>query len=79
MRLDDGQLLVVISPQGSKGIVDDYALRWGIETLFGIFTPRGFCLESTHLTEPERLRKLFALLTLALWAVSTDGFISPSD
>jgi hypothetical protein len=29
-----------------------------------------FMLESTHFTEPERLRKLFALLTLALaWSL----------
>ncbi|MFD2113158.1 hypothetical protein [Thiorhodococcus fuscus] len=30
----------------------------------------GFHLEETHLTKPERLERLFALLTLAtLWAV----------
>lgn len=43
-----------------------------IETLFGIFKTRGFCLESTHLTDAERLSKLFALLALALcWAMRT--------
>ena len=45
---------------------------WGIETLFGIFKTRGFCLESTHFTDHKRLRKLFALLTLALvWSLKT--------
>jgi hypothetical protein len=44
--------------------------RWGIETLFGRFKTRGFCLESTHFTDSERLSKLLALMTLALcWAV----------
>lgn len=72
LRLDDGNLLVVIAPVNTQGLVKDYALRWGIETLFGIFKTRGFCLESTHFTEAERLSKLFALLTLALcWAMRT--------
>jgi hypothetical protein len=73
MRLDDGELLVVIGPRAQKNLLADYALRWGIETLFGIFKSRGFCLESTHFREAERLRKLIALLTLALcWAMKTE-------
>jgi hypothetical protein len=74
LRLDeDGSLLVVIgSPDESEALLSDYALRWGIETLFGIFKTRGFCLESTHFTDPRRLQKLFALLTLALcWSMYT--------
>lgn len=43
-----------------------------IETLFGIFKTRGFCLESTHLKDSERLSKLLALLSLALcWVILT--------
>jgi hypothetical protein len=72
LRLEDGELLVVIAPPKAQDLVKDYALRWGIETLFGIFKTRGFCLESTHFTDDERLSKLFALLTLALcWAMRT--------
>lgn len=72
LRLNDGDLLVVIAPVKAQRLVQDYALRWGIETLFGIFKSRGFCLESTHFTDSERLSKLFALLTLALcWAMQT--------
>ncbi|BAZ37515.1 putative transposase [Calothrix sp. NIES-4101] len=72
LRLDDGELLVVIAPIKTQDLVKDYALRWGIETLFGIFKTRGFCLESTHFTDPQRLSKLFGLLTLALcWAMRT--------
>ena len=52
--------------------IADYAKRWAIETLFGCFKSRGFCLESTHLQDSERLSKLLALLTLALcWAFSS--------
>ena len=72
LRLEEGELLVVIAPVGVQALIQDYALRWGIETLFGIFKTRGFCLESTHFTDDERLSKLFALLTLALcWAMRT--------
>ncbi len=37
---------------------------------------RGFCLEVTHFTEAQRLRKIVALLTLALcWAMRTGLFL----
>lgn len=62
----------MIAPVKAQDLVKDYALRWGIETLFGIFKTRGFCLESTHFTDDERLSKLFAWLTLALcWVMRT--------
>jgi len=55
LRLEDGALLVVLAPVGAQALVKADALRWGIETLFGIFKTRGFCLESTHFTDAERL------------------------
>jgi len=70
LRLADGELLVVATQSTPKSAIADYAKRWGIETLFGIFKTRGFCLESTHLTDAKRLSKLLALLSLALcWAI----------
>lgn len=69
LRLDDGSLLVVATDHAPQSAISDYALRWGIETLFGCLKTRGFCLESTHLQQYERLKKLLALLTLAFcWA-----------
>jgi hypothetical protein len=48
----------------------DYAHRWGIETLFGMFKTKGFNLESTHFNQQNRLSKLFALMSLAMcWAI----------
>jgi hypothetical protein len=58
MRLADGELLVVATQSAPKSAITDYAKRWGIETLLGMFKTRGFCLESTHLTDAERLSKL---------------------
>ncbi|MBE9119226.1 IS4 family transposase [Lusitaniella coriacea LEGE 07157] len=72
LRLEDGKLLVVVSDDAPATIIADYAQRWGIETLFGFFKTKGFCLESTHFVKQERLSKLVALLTLALcWAMKT--------
>ena len=37
--------------------------------MFGCLKTRGFCLEATHVTDPDRLRKLLALVALAFcWA-----------
>jgi hypothetical protein len=76
LRLDDGELLVVITTDEPQTAICDYAQRWGIETLFGIFKTRGFCLESTHFTDAERLQKLLALMTLALcWALKVGQWL----
>ena len=70
LRLEDGELLIVISDNSPQTAITDYGKRWCIETLFGMFKTRGFCLESTHFTQPERLSKLLALISLAMcWAI----------
>lgn len=70
LRLSDGELLVVATSDAPDQAISDYGLRWQIETLFGCLKRRGFCLESTHLTQPTCLSKLLALLTIALcWAI----------
>ncbi len=76
LKLDDGELLVVISPNSPKTAITDYGHRWGIETLFGMFKTRGFCLESTHFTHSERLSKLIALMALAMcWAMKVGQWL----
>ncbi len=37
LRLEDGSLLVIATQTAPKTALTDYAKRWGIETLFGIF------------------------------------------
>ena len=64
-RLEDGPFLVL----ASRGVDPDsmfelYRQRWDIETLFGALKSRGFDLEATHLTEPDRIRKLLGVLAL---------------
>jgi hypothetical protein len=49
----------------------------GLETLFGCLKTRGFCLEATHVTDKERLRKLLALMALAFcWAYRTGQWLT---
>ena len=76
LRLDDGELLIVVSSESPQTSIDEGAKRWGIETLFGMFKTRGFCLESTHFTDSQRLSKLLALMSLALcWAIKTGEWL----
>lgn len=77
LRLEDGELLIVVSPDSTTTAISDYGKRWGIETLFGMFKTRGFCLESTHFTNSERLSKLIALMSLALcWSIKTGQWLN---
>jgi hypothetical protein len=78
-RLEDRSLLLVITDHAPQTALLDYAKPWGIETLFGAFKTRGFCLESTHFIDQYRLRKLVALLSLALcWAFLTGLWLHQS-
>ena len=67
--LGKGEYLILVAPNLVEKPHEDFAKRWEIETLFGALKSRGFNLEDTHLTDPERLSKLLALLAIALcWA-----------
>lgn len=77
MRRPRGEYVIVVSERETQTALADYARRWEIETLFGCLKTRGFCLEATHVTEPERLKKLLALVALAFcWAHVTGEWLS---
>lgn len=70
VRYEDGSLTILASNQ-FKGVdlLNEYKLRWQIEILFSCFKSRGLDIESSHLTLPERMSKLVAVLSLAFaWA-----------
>ena len=80
MRTTEGQYVIVASSVESAEILQDYALRWKIETLFGCLKTRGFCLEETHITARERLEKLLALMTVAYcWADLAGQWLARTD
>jgi hypothetical protein len=69
VRLSSGEYVIVVAPRFTEAALTDYGRRWEIETLFSCLKSRGFRLEETHVTHPERLKKLMALLAFAFcWA-----------
>ena len=64
-----GEYVIVIAEREISTALEDYAKRWETETLFGCLKTRGLCLEATHVTDSDRLKKLLALVALAFcWA-----------
>ncbi|MDP0561278.1 MAG: hypothetical protein QS721_02620 [Candidatus Endonucleobacter sp. (ex Gigantidas childressi)] len=59
-------LLIVVATKKPDSIVDDCSKRWSIETMFGNLKSRGFDLESTHMTNLDRMDKLMELLTISV-------------
>jgi len=65
----EGELVVLVCNAVPDKALVRYAQRWQIETLFSALKSCGFNLEDSHLTTPERLDKLLALLAIAFaWA-----------
>ena len=58
-------LLIVVATKKPETMIEDYYKRWAIETLFGCLKSRGFDLESTHMTDLNRMDKLMGILALA--------------
>jgi hypothetical protein len=60
------EYLIVASREHNKYAIEEYKVRWQIETMFGCLKSRGFNFEETHLTQPEKISKLMMLLGLGL-------------
>lgn len=72
LKLSDGDLLIVATPESAENAIKIYGIRWEIETLFGCLKGRGFHFEETHITDRERIKKIFVLLAIAFsWAHKT--------
>jgi len=72
LKMPDGELLIVATDELSGFSIKKYGLRWEIETLFAYLKSNGFNFEGTHITKPERIEKLLAILTIAFcWAHKT--------
>jgi len=69
LRLTNGELLIVATDKEVNSPIELYGRRWEIETLFSCLKSRGFNFEDTHITKPERISKLIALLSIGFcWA-----------
>lgn len=66
MRLASGELLALACSGRARHALARYRQRWTIETMFGNLKTKGFALEATHLTDPNKLSTLLALLAFAV-------------
>lgn len=65
-------ILLVTNRTDLKQVLALYGQRWAIETTFACLKSRGFNLEETHLTHPQRLHVLLGLLAWTLlWTLWT--------
>jgi hypothetical protein len=62
---DDAFLILATWDIDPKKATTLYQERWEIETMFAALKSRGYRLEKTHLTAPERVERLVGLLALA--------------
>jgi hypothetical protein len=60
-----GDLLYLFGTMEAKHLGTVYRRRWTIEACFQAFKSRGFDLESTHLQDLEKLKKLVAMVSIA--------------
>jgi hypothetical protein len=64
-QLSSGDLLYLLGTMEACHLASVYRRRWTIEACFQSFKSRGFDLESTHLKDLARLKKLVALVSIA--------------
>jgi hypothetical protein len=65
MRLKTQWLILATTADPSLALAA-YRQRWTIENLFSAMKTRGFNFEDTHLTHPDRIEKLVAMMAIAL-------------
>ncbi|MGH8649293.1 MAG: IS4 family transposase, partial [Burkholderiales bacterium] len=65
-RLAAGELLALACSGRPHHALARYRQRWTIETMFGNLKTKGFAMEATHLTDPDKLCTLLALLAFAV-------------
>jgi len=66
MRLASGELLALACSGTARHAFARYRQRWTIETMFGNLKTKGFTLEATHLTDPDKLSTLLAIMAFAV-------------
>jgi len=76
--IKDGKLdfCIIVSFNKPEEALEYYTERWQIETLFRALKTSGFNLEDTHVTDPDRLKKLIMLVMIAfVWCYKIGDFI----
>lgn len=61
--------MIVVSNFKFENPLKMYRRRWEIETMFGCLKTRGFRMEDTHITDPDKIEKVVFVLAIAFcWA-----------
>ncbi len=61
--------MIVVSNCKFEDPLKMYRRRWEIETMFGCLKTRGFRMEDTHITDPDKIEKVVFVLAIAFcWA-----------
>lgn len=61
--------MIIVSNCAFESSLEMYRRRWEIETMFGCLKSRGFRMEDTHMTDPDKIEKLVFVLAIAFcWA-----------
>ena len=72
--------MIVVSNIILEDALRVYKRRWEIETLFGCLKTRGFRMEDTHITDPDKIEKLVFVLAIAFcWAYRTGDIRTQAD
>ena len=63
------EAMIVVSNIRFQNALELYRKRWTIETMFGCFKTRGFNIEDTHMTDPDKIERLLFVVAIAFcWA-----------
>jgi len=70
------EFLIIVSFNKPEKAMEYYKQRWQIETLFRGLKSSGFNIEDTHVTDLERLEKLFSLTMIAfVWCYKIGDYL----
>jgi len=70
------EFLIIVSFNKPEQAQDSYKKRWQIETLFRALKSSGFNIEDTHVTDLQRLERLFLLTMVAfVWCYRIGDFM----
>lgn len=65
LRTAQGQLVILLHSAYIEQPCQEYRKRWQIELMFKMMKKGGFDLEATHLTHPDRLDTLLAVVAIS--------------
>lgn len=75
-QVGESDLLVILTNSFAYNGTRFYKCRWSIETFFQSVKSRGFNLEATHLSKPERFETLFVLVSVAFSLCQRVGLLA---